>query len=84
MAKNKKNKNHQEPIEREDRMELHGEVTDVMPGTLFKVIVEGGSEVLCTLGGKLRLNKIRILLGDRVIIEVSPYDLSRGRVIFRK
>ncbi len=80
---NNQNQNVQE--ERTDRIELAGEVAEALPGTLFKVVVEnGGSTVLCTLAGKLRQNRIRVLPGDKVMIEVSPYDLSRGRVCWRK
>jgi len=79
-----KNKKVDEPIERDDKMVFSGKVIDVLPGTLFSVECEpGGNVVLCTLGGKLRLNKIRVLLGDRVEIEVSPYDMTRGRVTRR-
>lgn len=68
----------------EDRLEMFGEVVDCLPGTLFKVKVEGSDAlVLCALSGRLRLNRIRVLLGDRVKIEVSPYDLTRGRICFR-
>ena len=69
--------------DREDRIELTGYVDETLPGTLFKVRCDNGCNVLCTLGGKLRLNKIRILVGDNVKIEVSPYDTTRGRVVYR-
>ena len=69
--------------EREDRMEMEGVVMEALPGTLFQVKCTGGHTVLATLSGRLRLNKIRILVGDRVKVEVSPYDLSRGRVVWR-
>jgi translation initiation factor IF-1 len=72
-----------------DRIELDGLVTDALPNTTFKVKVtidggEGFYEVLASLAGKLRSNRIRILPGDHVKIEVSPYDLKRGRIIWRK
>jgi translation initiation factor IF-1 len=60
-----------------------GRIEECMPGTLFRVKCDNGHEVLATLGGRLRLNRIRLLPGDNVRIEVSPYDLSRGRVVFR-
>lgn len=69
--------------ERMDRLELRGVVDEALPGTLFKVKVEGGAIVLATLAGKLRQNRIRILIGDQVHLEVSPYDLSRGRIVWR-
>lgn len=79
----KKNKKKQESFEREDRMEFEGIIDETLPGTLFKVKCDNGCYVLCTLGGKLRLNKIRLLVGDMVKIEVSPYDTTRGRVVYR-
>lgn len=69
--------------EREDRIEMEGEVLEALPGTLFKVATTHGCEVLATLAGKLRRFRIRILPGDRVKVEVSPYDLSRGRITWR-
>jgi translation initiation factor IF-1 len=69
--------------DREDRIELMGLVDETLPGTFFKVKCDNGCTVLCTLGGKLRLNQIRILVGDIVKIEVSPYDTTRGRVVYR-
>ena len=86
--KNKKNFNGQSErdnakMEREDKMELRGVVEDALPGTWFKVLTETNTVVLATLGGKLRQNHIRILPGDQVIVEVSPYDLSRGRISWR-
>lgn len=87
--KNKKNSNGQPEqdnvkMEREDKMELHGVVEDALPGTWFKVLTDAKTMVLATLGGKLRQNHIRILPGDEVIVEVSPYDMSRGRVVWRR
>jgi translation initiation factor IF-1 len=85
MAKNKKSHNQQfeSTIEREDRLELQGFVDEALPGTLFKVKCDNGLLVLCTLAGKLRMNRIRILPGDAVTIEVSPYDTSKGRITWR-
>lgn len=71
------------PEERQDRIELDGIIEECLPGTLFRVRGDGGGEILCTLSGKLRLNRIRLLPGDQVRCEVSPYDLSRGRVAWR-
>lgn len=71
-------------MDRDDRMELKGIVEDALPGTWFKVMTETNTTVLATLGGKLRQNHIRILPGDEVIVEVSPYDTSRGRVVWRR
>lgn len=69
--------------ERDDRIEMDGTVEDCLPGTLFKVKTTLGTEVLCTLAGKLRTNRIRLLPGDAVTIHVSPYDTTRGRVAWR-
>ena len=69
--------------DRGDRLELYGTVEEAMPGTLFRVRVTNEHVVLTTLSGKLRENHIRILPGDNVKIEVSPYDLSRGRITWR-
>jgi translation initiation factor IF-1 len=69
--------------DRFDRIEFVGQVIDSISDT-FKVKVDNSSSiVLCSLNGKLRMNKIKILTGDRVKIEVSPYDMSRGRVCYR-
>jgi translation initiation factor IF-1 len=65
-------------------MELLGVVDDALPGTWFRVITESGVQILATLSGKLRQNNIRILPGDYVTVEVSPYDTSRGRVTWRR
>lgn len=88
MKKSKKNRNSQygspiETEERQDRLELEGKVEEALPGTLFKVRTTMGTIVLCTLSGRLRINRIRLLLGDRVRIEVSPYDTTKGRVTYR-
>lgn len=88
MAKNKKRVNsHSEStaneVERQDKIELNGTVIDALPGTWFKVKIDGGHEVLATLSGKLRQNHIHVLPGDQVTVEVSPYDMSRGRISWR-
>ena len=66
-----------------DKIELSGIVEEALPSTLFKVKCDSGQFVLATLAGKLRQNNIRILPGDRVKVEVSPYDTSRGRIVWR-
>ena len=88
MAKNKKNHNQQSGFttdqeEREDRLEFRGIVEEALPSTLFRVRVNENLLVLCTLAGRLRLNRIRILPGDAVTIEVSPYDTAKGRITWR-
>ena len=68
---------------RDDRLELSGIIEEALPGTLFRVRCDSNLLVLCTLSGKLRMNRIRLLPGDAVTVEVSPYDTSRGRVTWR-
>ncbi len=68
---------------KEDVIEVEGVVTEALPNTLFKVQLENGHEVLAHISGKLRMNYIKILPGDRVRIELSPYDLSKGRIVWR-
>lgn len=68
---------------RDDRLELSGRIEECLPGTLFRIKCDAGNIVLCTLSGKLRQNRIRLLPGDAVTVEVSPYDLTRGRVMWR-
>ena len=69
---------------REDLIELQGKVIDVLPNTQFRVELENGHIVLAHISGKIRMHKIRILPGDNVVVELSPYDLSRGRITYRK
>ena len=64
-------------------VELDGIVREVLPNTLFRVEIQGERVVLCHLSGKMRLNFIKILPGDRVRIEMTPYDKTRGRIVFR-
>ncbi len=64
-------------------IELDGVVKEVLPNTLFRVEVEGGHEVLCHLSGKMRIHFIKILPGDKVKIEVTPYDKTKGRITYR-
>jgi translation initiation factor IF-1 len=69
---------------KEDTIKLEGEVVDVLPNATFKVKLENGHTVLSYVSGKMRKFEIRILMGDRVELEMSPYDLNRGRIIRRK
>ncbi len=66
-----------------EAMKKFGEVLETLPSTTFKVRLDDGSEILCHLAGKLRINRIKILAGDRVTVEMSPYDQSRGRITYR-
>ena len=68
---------------KEEKVELEGTVIEALPATQFRVELDNGHEVLAYLSGKMRRYYIRILLGDRVRVEVSPYDLSRGRITYR-
>jgi translation initiation factor IF-1 len=68
---------------KKDVIEVEGKVTEPLPNAMFRVELDGGHEVLAHISGKLRLNFIRILPGDRVRVELSPYDLSRGRITYR-
>jgi len=80
----KKNRDKEQKIDRDDGMELQGTVLEALPGTLFSVLTTTGNKVLATLSGKLRQNHIVILPGDAVSVVVSPYDMSRGRIVWRK
>ncbi len=66
-----------------DVIEIEGTVIEKLPNTMFKVQLDNGHEVLAHISGKLRQNFIRILPGDKVTLELSPYDLSKGRIIWR-
>ena len=67
----------------DDKLKLEGTVIEALPGTQFRVELENGHEVLAYLSGKMRKYYIRILLGDKVQVDMSPYDLSRGRITYR-
>ncbi len=69
--------------ETKDKIELQGTVVDCLPGTQFRVELDNEHEVLAYLSGKMRRYYIRVLLGDRVLVELSPYDLTRGRITYR-
>jgi methionyl aminopeptidase len=73
----------QELAVKEEKIEVEGEVVEALPSTMFRVQLESGHSVLATISGKMRKNYIRILPGDRVKVELSPYDLTRGRITFR-
>ena len=64
-------------------VELEGTISEVLPNATFRVLLANGHHVLATLAGKMRRFRIRVLAGDRVKLEVSPYDLTRGRITFR-
>ncbi len=66
-----------------DAIQMMGTITEVLPNTTFRVELENGHEILAYVSGKMRKNYIRILQGDRVAVELSPYDLTRGRITYR-
>lgn len=68
---------------KKDIIEVEGVVIDALPNTIFKVRLDNGHEITAHISGKLRMNYIRILPGDKVIVELSPYDLSKGRITWR-
>lgn len=68
---------------KKDVIELEGVVTEALPNAMFKVKLDSGHDVLAHISGKMRMYYIRILLGDRVRVELSPYDLTRGRITYR-
>ena len=70
-------------MSKKDIIEVEGTVTEALPNAIFKVKLENGHEILGHISGKLRMNYIRILPGDKVTVELSPYDLTRGRITWR-
>jgi translation initiation factor IF-1 len=72
-----------EDVAAEEPIELQGTVTQVLPGTMFRVALPNGHEVLAHISGKMRKNFIRISVGDRVDVQITPYDLNKARITFR-
>ena len=70
-------------MSKQDLLEFKGKVTDLLPNAMFRVQLENGHIVTAHTAGKLRKNRIRVLQGDNVTVEISPYDLTKGRIIFR-
>lgn len=70
-------------LAKEDAIELEGTVVEPLPNAMFKVELENGHQVLAHISGKMRMHYIKILPGDRVTVELSPYDLDRGRITYR-
>ncbi len=83
----KKQKKHKKidskTIDSKDFIEMKGEVLELLPATAFRVLTESGNEILAHLSGKMRMYRIKILPGDKVKIEISPYDLTKGRITYR-
>ena len=70
-------------MSKEEILEFKGKVTDILPNAMFRVELENGHEVLAHTAGRMRKNRIRVLAGDEVLVQVTPYDLTKGRIIFR-
>ena len=80
MAKEKKEKNE---TAKEEKIEVSGKILESLPNAMFKVEIEGGHVILAHICGKMRMHYIKILPGDKVKVELSPYDLTRGRITYR-
>ena len=70
-------------LSKQDFLEFKGKVTELLPNAMFRVKLENNHDVLAHTAGKLKKNRIRILTGDNVLVEVTPYDLTKGRIIYR-
>jgi len=69
---------------KEEKIEVEGTILEALPNAMFRVEVEGGHKILAHISGKMRMHYIKILPGDKVKVELSPYDLSRGRITYRE
>lgn len=69
---------------KEDLIEFNGEVTELLPNANFRVTLENGHPIIAHSSGRMRKNRIRVLVGDKVVVEMTPYDLTKGRIIFRQ
>ncbi|HZJ42093.1 MAG TPA: translation initiation factor IF-1 [Patescibacteria group bacterium] len=78
-----KNVESSDNLNAKDFIEMQGEVLELMPAASFKVALENGHEILAHLSGKMRMNRIRLLPGDKVKMQISPYDLTKGRITYR-
>ena len=78
-----KNKSKESSSAKEEGIQVEGTVLEPLPNAMFKVELDNGHQVLAHISGKMRMHYIRILPGDRVLVELSPYDLTRGRVVYR-
>lgn len=73
----------QQTINSKEFIEMQGEVLEVLPAATFKVMLENSHEITAHLSGRMRINKIRLLVGDKVRVQISPYDLAKGRITYR-
>lgn len=86
---NKPISKNQQPVEQNLKInkkgfiEITGEIVELLPGLKFKVELENGHEIIATMAGKMRIHRITLVVGDRVKLEMSPYDMSKGRITFR-
>ena len=71
-------------MQKEEKIEILGIVKEVLPSAMFRVKLENGHSILARISGKMRMNCIRIIIGDKVKVELSPYDLTRGRITYRE
>jgi translation initiation factor IF-1 len=71
------------PMAKEELIEMRGKVAEVLPDSRFRVILDNGHELVAYSGGKMRKHRIRVIAGDDVTLELSPYDLNKGRIMFR-
>ncbi len=76
-------KQEKKTVDSKEFIEVKGEVLELMPATTFKVLLENGHEILAHLSGRMRMHRIRLLPGDKVKLQMSPYDLSKGRITYR-
>ena len=83
MSKKTANNTDDAILNAKDFIEVQGEVLELMPAASFRVALENGHEILAHLSGKMRMNKIRLLPGDKVKLQISPYDLTKGRITYR-
>lgn len=77
------NKNEDQTKKKKEKKEVDGEVIEALPNTMFRVKLDNGQEVLAKLAGKMRIYHIKVIPGDRVKVETTPYDKKRGRIIYR-
>lgn len=82
-ANRKAQADNNETLNAKDFIEMQGEVLELMPAATFKVALPSGHEILAHLSGRMRMNRIRLLPGDKVKLQISPYDLTKGRITYR-
>ena len=70
-------------VNRKGFIETDGEVIELLPGATFRVVLQSGQEITATLSGRMRMNRIMLITGDKVKLDISPYDLTKGRIIYR-